>query len=390
MTGYTHLSSISVQGAVESSAQGKLIGSFTALPAPSELNKGQIVLYMGETTSNYTKGKYYTSDGTKWSISDASASTVVVDTNLNVNSGNAVANKAVTTAINSINNDIGSDTTASTVKYRVKQLETSVGTDDNSGLRKRVKAIEDAPYATQSFVSSAIDTALTSALVYKGSVAAKANLPASGNKVGDMYNVVAADSATNTPAGTNWAWNGTAWDPLGGEVDLSVLQPKLTTGTGISIDSNSKISLATSGVSAGTIGSAVAVPQITIDAYGRITSRATVTIYPPTDAGTNNQYWKSDGSGVGVWTTPTTSPASGSATLISAGGVFTALGGRASIGWDSTPTASSQNAVYSGGVYDAIDTVNQAVALKQDKITVSTAEPTSSDGSNGDLWAVYE
>ena len=76
--------------------------------------------------------------------------------------------------------------------------------------------------------------------------------------------------------------------------------------------------------------------------------------------------------------------------MISAGGVFTALGGRARIGWDSTPTASSQNAVYSGGVYDAIDTVNQAVALKQDKITVSTAEPTSSDGSNGDLWAVYE
>ena len=34
-------------------------------------------------------------------------------------------------------------------------------------------------------------------------------------------------------------------------------------------------------------------------------------------------------------------------------------------------------------------TVSQ-MSTKQDAITVSTSEPTSSQGSDGDLWAVYE
>src|SRR5574344_353408 len=53
---------------------------------------------------------------------------------------------------------------------------------------------------------------------YKGSVATYADLPATGN-VGDVYNVVAAYGTI--PAGTNYAWNGTTWDALGGSVDLS-------------------------------------------------------------------------------------------------------------------------------------------------------------------------
>lgn len=60
---------------------------------------------------------------------------------------------------------------------------------------------------------------LVSAYVYKGSVAAYANLPASGNTAGDVWNVVAAYGSY--PAGTNWAWTGSAWDALGGSVDLS-------------------------------------------------------------------------------------------------------------------------------------------------------------------------
>lgn len=49
---------------------------------------------------------------------------------------------------------------------------------------------------------------------YKGSVATASQLPASGQEVGDVYNIEAASSYGG--AGMNVAWNGSEWDPLGG------------------------------------------------------------------------------------------------------------------------------------------------------------------------------
>lgn len=48
---------------------------------------------------------------------------------------------------------------------------------------------------------------------YKGSVASEANLPSTGQSVGDVYNIESA--STYGAAGANVAWNGTAWDSLG-------------------------------------------------------------------------------------------------------------------------------------------------------------------------------
>ena len=53
------------------------------------------------------------------------------------------------------------------------------------------------------------DLGLVNAYQYRGSVDTYAELPASGMIAGDVYNVVAAHD--NYPAGTNYAWNGTAW-----------------------------------------------------------------------------------------------------------------------------------------------------------------------------------
>jgi len=62
--------------------------------------------------------------------------------------------------------------------------------------------------------------ALGSVLRYKGTVADKTALEAIANPTaGDTYNMTAASG--DTPAGTNWTWSGTAWDPLGGTVDLT-------------------------------------------------------------------------------------------------------------------------------------------------------------------------
>ena len=57
---------------------------------------------------------------------------------------------------------------------------------------------------------------------YKGTKATYDELPKSGQVSGDVWNVEAAYN--NYPAGTNWAWNGTAWDALGGSIDLSGYQ----------------------------------------------------------------------------------------------------------------------------------------------------------------------
>lgn len=63
---------------------------------------------------------------------------------------------------------------------------------------------------------------LANIYVYKGSVGTYEELPAEGNTAGDVYNVVQAHG--DTPAGTNYAWNGTAWDALGGSIDTSIFQ----------------------------------------------------------------------------------------------------------------------------------------------------------------------
>lgn len=53
----------------------------------------------------------------------------------------------------------------------------------------------------------ALKSDITNMYKYKGSVAAVANLPSSGNTTGDVYNVEAS--------GMNYAWNGSEWDALG-------------------------------------------------------------------------------------------------------------------------------------------------------------------------------
>lgn len=61
----------------------------------------------------------------------------------------------------------------------------------------------------------ALKSDLSSVYKYKGSVASETDLPASGKTSGDVYNV--------EDTGMNYAWDGTAWDPLGGSFDLEAI-----------------------------------------------------------------------------------------------------------------------------------------------------------------------
>ena len=68
---------------------------------------------------------------------------------------------------------------------------------------------------TDAYTKTEIDTKLTSAMHYKGSVATYDDLPSSGNVTGDFYNV--------TATGENYAWTGSDWDATGSIVDLAAI-----------------------------------------------------------------------------------------------------------------------------------------------------------------------
>lgn len=71
-------------------------------------------------------------------------------------------------------------------------------------------------YAAASHTHSdyALKSDIATVYRYKGSVAAAANLP-TGAAVGDVYNVEGDN-------GQNYAWTGTAWDALGGSIQIEV------------------------------------------------------------------------------------------------------------------------------------------------------------------------
>lgn len=87
----------------------------------------------------------------------------------------------------------------------------------------------------------ALKSEIAGAYIYRGSVPTESSLPASGQKTGDVYNIVAASSYGQP--GANVAWNGSEWDALGetfslGDntittakiVNLAVTEGKLATG----------------------------------------------------------------------------------------------------------------------------------------------------------------
>lgn len=84
------------------------------------------------------------------------------------------------------------------------------------------------------YTKDEVNAKVSSVYKVKGSKDTYADLPATGNVTGDVWNVVAASGTT--PAGTNYVWTGTEWDALGGTVDLSAyskLSAITTNGEGV-------------------------------------------------------------------------------------------------------------------------------------------------------------
>lgn len=113
--------------------------------------------------------------------------------------------------------------------------------------------------ANKKYVDDNIVAHLVGVYTYKGSKDTYANLPATGNNVGDVWNV--------EDTGTNYAWNGTNWDSLSANVldstgnsTVQAMSQKATTG-----ELNKKVNTSDNFVKAFTIPNGVSIGTLTAD-----------------------------------------------------------------------------------------------------------------------------
>lgn len=130
--------------------------------------------------------------------------------------------ETINTSITSINGEITtikSDITS--IEGDITELQGSLGNTEGditavTNALDAHKADYDNPHKV-----TAAQLGLATVYKYKGSVETYANLPTSGQQVGDVWNVETADPDHNIEAGDNVAWDGAQWDILGGNHDLS-------------------------------------------------------------------------------------------------------------------------------------------------------------------------
>lgn len=135
----------------------------------------------------------------------------------------------LTSAVETINNNItsinGEITTIkgniTSIEGDITELQGSIGSaeDDITAVTNALDA-HKADYNNPHKVTAA-QLGLATVYKYKGSVETYADLPTSEQQIGDVYNVKQADPDHNIEAGDNVAWDGTAWDILAGDTDLS-------------------------------------------------------------------------------------------------------------------------------------------------------------------------
>ena len=470
---YTNRSDVIVQGKVESSAQGKLIGAVDTMPDAKDYTDGVTVLYTG-TTGTYVKGKYYRSNGISWALADYN---LTVDSTPTSGSSNPVSSNGVYDALEGKQDDLTFDTApksgslnpvtsgglftvlsnkldkngtaakatadasgntitttyATKTEVNAKQDALSFDAAPTSGSANPVtsngiyealadkvdvvsgKGLSTNDYTTteknklegiatgaqvnvietikvngtaQTPTSKAVNIDLSNyatksdvSAIPKFAVTVVTELPTSGISTSTIYlkpNSGSGNNAYDEYIYVNGGWEmiGTTATDLSGYVTTGALnnalagkQDTITAGTGLA-KSGATLSLATSGVAAGSKGSPTTVPIITVDKYGRVTALSTSTIYPPTSNGTSGQIWTSKGNGQGVWKAKSTSPTNGSEDAITSGAVYTALAGKQNtLTFDSAPVENSSNPVTSGGLYTMKANLEQAISEAKVNIT---------------------
>lgn len=205
---------------------------------------GSHLTNVGHMPSGGTAGNYLrkTKDGTEWAdaeIPNLSATieewgyTKITSENVSAIASNVVETSVAgfeTVTIKQSSDDAGLSYTANAGNRTFTFVAGDNVTFTNGDNQVTINAVGGTPGGAtsagvssiaSSIASSMIDARLTSVYTYKGSVENYSSLPNSDQKVGDTYNVRNADDEHGIKAGDNVAWNGTGWDDLSGQVDLT-------------------------------------------------------------------------------------------------------------------------------------------------------------------------
>lgn len=156
-----------------------------------------------------------------YTLPDASASVkggVTVGTNVEVSGGKISVKNGTTNQKGVVQLSSATDDTSTTKAATPSAVKAAY--DLAAG--KQSPATSLAGYGiADAYTKDEVDAKMSSALEYKGSKDTYADLPTTGNKKGDVWNIVNADASHGVNAGDNVAWNGTTWDVLAGTMDLS-------------------------------------------------------------------------------------------------------------------------------------------------------------------------
>lgn len=164
--------------------------------------------------------------------------------------------ETINTSITSINGEITtikSDITS--IESDITELQGSLGSAEGditavTNALDAHKADYDNPHKV-----TAAQLGLATVYKYKGSVETYANLPTSGQQVGDVYNVKQADPDHNIEAGDNVAWDGEKWDILAGDTDLSGYAQLNSANTFTALNTFRSNIIVSNGTAAGSSGS---------------------------------------------------------------------------------------------------------------------------------------
>lgn len=105
----------------------------------------------------------------------------------------------------------------------VDALTTLIGTpsSDAAAASGLYAELEEKANKNDVYTKDEIHNLIGTVYKYRGSKETYAELPTSGQEVGDVWNITNGDFAHGILPGDNVAWNGTTWDRLSGTVDLS-------------------------------------------------------------------------------------------------------------------------------------------------------------------------
>lgn len=280
MASSTFYQDVIIKGVVKTS-NGTSIGVVDTMPSASAKLSGASVLYMGTDGTNYHTNTVYecTGSGSSWTWTakgkmldpDVSVATQGQIDSLTSTVNGKLGKKEKAISAGTADKATGDGAGNNIANTYATKNELNTGLAGKLGKTEKAKSAETADSATKAtqdgsgnIISStylttssaestyAKKTEISAALKYKGSKAKYSDLPTTGNTKGDVWNVVAANG--NTPAGTNYAWDGSAWDPLGGTVDLSSYQTKKVGTASRALITNSDGNIAVSDVTSTELG----------------------------------------------------------------------------------------------------------------------------------------